>query len=259
MSHGPRGETRICDHCRFGLIVTGKGERNFLRRLFSGLESHAGCSFRVLRKIAQRSAITETRRLRMVGRGNVILPKDAEEIGLTARRFLRNEPCNFVILLDDVEHDRRDQLPAIWQRYRTAIDTMLQPHERKRASVHFLANMLEAYYFADASAVNAALGATVLLGDRQEDVETIRHPKNELKDLARAAQTSFDEVADGGQIVSRMNVDRILARPDTCPFLRALFAWCVKQLIAACPIWDESLGIRFALGSGVQAELTRSQ
>ena len=138
----------------------------------------------------------------MTGRGGVILPKDELEIGLeTAHFYLRNQGCHFIILVDDVEHARREQLPAIWQRYRTAMDTMLSPTERQRASVHFFANMLEAYYFADSTAVNAALGVPLLASDYDGDVEAIRHPKGDIESLAKAAGISFNEPRDGKKIL----------------------------------------------------------
>jgi hypothetical protein len=48
---------------------------------------------------------------------------------------------------------------------------------------YFLVNMLEAYYFAHSKAVNMAAGRIVLANDHEGDVETIPHPKNELKAL----------------------------------------------------------------------------
>ncbi|HVA49578.1 MAG TPA: hypothetical protein VNH11_24640 [Pirellulales bacterium] len=261
MSEVPRGafDAPPCNHCCFGLIVTGKGEREFLPSLFSALAACAGCSFEVLRKIDQRGVIGEKKRLRMVGRGSLIPDKDAVELGLTARGFLKNQPCRFLIVLDDVERDRRGELQAIWERYRTAIDTMLRPEERSRASVHFFANMLEAYYFANYEAVNAALGTAVLPSDHAGDVEDIPHPKHELERAARAAGTIFKERQDGASIVQKLDVAYVLSRHDCCAFLRSLFAWCVKHLLASCPIWDAAVSEAFALGGGIQAELTRHQ
>src|SRR2546428_9048826 len=87
-------------HCVIGLIVTGEGERDFLPDLFRSLMQRAACSFRVLRRIGQRSPITSSvRRLAMVGSGQTIPTNDEQEIGLPARRFLRNKPCHFVILI----------------------------------------------------------------------------------------------------------------------------------------------------------------
>lgn len=230
-----------CPHCHFGLIVTGAGEREFLPALFRSLMERAGCTFEVLRKIGQRSPIGTKRQLKMVGRGQVLSDKDEEEIGLPARRFLHAKPCHFVVLIDDLESDRIPQRDAIRNRYRTALETMVPAHDISRAAVHFLANMLEAYYFADASAVNGHFQATVLASDFEGDVETIRHPKNELKERVRALGKSFDEKDDGREILRRLNVDHVLEKPDTCRSLRALFLWCVEQIEAHCPIWDSTI------------------
>ena len=80
-------------------------------------------------------------------------------------------------------------------------------------------NMLEAYYFADASAINAVLNTA--LGDYESDVESIRHSKNELK----KAFAGFDEVEHGGRILARLDIPHVLSRPETCAALRTLFAW----------------------------------
>jgi hypothetical protein len=208
---------------RFGLIVTGKGEALFLPRLFRSLEASGQCRFEVVRRIGQRSPITSAkRRLRMVGSGHVIPDRDAEEIGLAARRYLSGQ-CAFVVLVDDLEEERKPQAEQVFRRYRDALDKMLG-HDRRRASVHFLVNMLEAYYFADASALNAVLGTA--LEDYQGDVETIRHPKNALKRLV----PGFDEIGHGEQIIGRLDVAHVLSRPGTCSSLRTLFGWCSRAL-----------------------------
>jgi hypothetical protein len=216
----------------------------------------AGCNFRVLRKTGQRPPISEVKRLKMVGRGQTILPKDEEEIGLEARRFLRHQPCHFVILIDDVEYARRPVLEQVFHRYRAVLDTMLLPEEKLRAAVHFFANMLEAYYFADSQAVNQSLGVIILAADASGDVEEIRHPKGELKRL----HPGFDEKADGAKIVSALDLDRVLDTAETCAFLRSLFGWCVRQLKRHCPVHDPALHTRYQLPMGSsQAELTRGQ
>ncbi len=86
-------------------------------------------------------------------------------------------PCHFVILVDDLEHARREQAQQIFDRYRLALDTMLKDAQQSRVAVHFLVNMLKAYYFADAKAVNAVLDLDSPLEDHPGDVEMIRHPK----------------------------------------------------------------------------------
>ncbi len=132
---------------------------------------------------------------------------------------------DFVILVDDLEHDRSPQAAEVFQRYRKAIDTMLTSEEhRARASVHFLVNMLEAYYFAHAEAVNKVLGTN--LSDFDGDVETIRHPKNDLKGL----YPKFDEVEHGREIVNHLDLVHVLSNPETCRWLRTLFGWCSRAL-----------------------------
>ena len=247
-----------CTHCKFGLIVTGDGESEFLPELFSSLTKYAGCSFQVITQIDQRGPVTEQRRLKMVGSGRVILDRDETEIGLKARSFLRGKPCHYLVLIDDVEHDRRPYLSAIRDRYRAAINTMLFPEEQLRASVHFLANMVEAYYFSHSKAVNDALGVKLLEADFDGDVETIRHPKKDLKNLANRLGCSFDEKQHGGKIVSHLDVEHILSNKATCAFLRSIFAWCVQNLTKNCPIWDQGITSKYCLIDGVQAEIMQS-
>jgi hypothetical protein len=230
---------------RFGLIVTGRGEAAFLPALFRSLTVSGRCTFEVLRRIGQRSPITsQKRKLRMVGTGRTITDKDMEEIGLEARRYLAKKDT-FVILVDDLEGDRVGQQQAIFQRYRQALDTMLGPL-RNRASIHFLVNMLEAYYFAHAQAINSVL-ATQLI-DYEGDVETIRHPKNELKTLFRG----FDEIEHGRQILSQLDVPHVLSRAETCASLRTLFGWCSRAL-------DEPPTDIYQLLGGVYNPITRPQ
>ena len=243
-------------HCVFGLIVTGKGEREFLPSLFRSLSARANCSFRVEARTGQRSPITSTsRKLKMVGTGMIIPSEDEKQIGLPARRFLRGHVGRFLILVDDIERDRRPQLSAVFARYRKALDTMLLPEERQRASVHFFANMLEAYYFADSAATNRALGQSVLARDHDGDVEEIPHPKNELKRI----HPGFDERAHGALIVPAIDLDHVLDRPETCRFLRSLFGWCVERMSASCEVHDAELPSCFRLVDGQRAEPMRNQ
>jgi hypothetical protein len=215
---------------RFALFVTGHGERQFLPRLFRPLEMDGHCHFQVVHQLGQRSPIrSKTRQLQMVGRGKMILDKD-EDIGLKARKYL-SEGYDFILLIDDLEQGRAEHAEAVYDRYRAALDVMLTPLGlQARASVHFMVNMLEAYYFADAAAVNAVLGTN--LEDFAGDVETIAHPKNDLKASASALGPgrTFDEVDDGRAIVERLDVAKILSRPATCRLLRTAFAWCGRAM-----------------------------
>jgi hypothetical protein len=239
-------DTSTWSFFRIALLVTGKGEERFLSRLFHSLEAEGHCSFQVHRRISQLRPVTSARRkLKMVGSGRTIGSLD-EQIGLFARGCLRGG-FDYVILIDDLEHDFRDHVGAVVQRYRVALDTILAPADlTSRASVHFLVNMLEAYYFADAAAINAVLGTA--LDDHDGDVETIRHPKNDLKRI----HPGFDEVKHGEEILKRLDVPRVLSNPATCRSLRTLFGWCSRAI--GRPFDDV-----YQLANGAYFDPTRSQ
>lgn len=251
-------QSNICYFFRFGLIVTGKSEREHLPKLFRSLKASGICNFEVIRQIGQRNPIEASqRRARMVGSGQTITTKDEEEIGLPARRYLRDDSCSFVILVDDLERARREHAQQVFDRYRLALDTILTPIQRPRASVHFLVNMLEAYYFADARAVNAVLELEPPLDDFADDVEDIGHPKNELKQR----HVGFDEVGDGGRILDNIRIEHILSRPDVCRWLRTLFGWCVKVLerYPDYALLNLSFNRDLRLNDGVLSDVTRTQ
>jgi hypothetical protein len=215
---------------RFALFVTGDGERGFLPTLFRSLERGGHCHFRVVHQLGQRSPIrSSSRRLEMVRSGKVIPDRDAD-IGLKARKYLL-EGFDYIVFIDDLEHSRAEDASAVYARYRAAFDVMLRSLGwEARASVHFLVNMLEAYYFADAAAVNAVLDTE--LTDFEGDVETISHPKNQFKGIVSAlgGGQSFDEVEHGKAIVARLDVAKVLSRPETCRSLRTAFAWCCRAM-----------------------------
>ena len=209
---------------RIGLLVTGRGEEEFLPDFFRSLAATGWCSFRVVRRIRQLSPIrSEKRRLQMIGSGKQIPTRDVEEIGLTARGFLSSED-HFLLLIDDLEASRSDDIRQIFDRYRMALDEVLTEKQARRTSVHFLVNMLEAYYFADTRAVNEVLGTD--LDDYEGDVEAIRHPKNQLKSIC----PGFDERRHGGQIVRCLNLLHVLSRADSCCSLRTVFSWIYRAI-----------------------------
>ncbi len=231
---------------RFGLLVTGKGEEKFLPKLFRSLAESGHCDFTVVRRIGQRSPITSPKRLlKMVGEGKKIPDRDEQEIGLPTRRYLASNDT-LVVLLDDLEATRAPQAAEVYERYRTALDTILPETQRRRASVHFFVNMIEAYYFADANAINAVLDMD--LEDSEGDVESIRHPKNDLKKCCR----DFDEVEHGKGIIAQLNVPHVLSRSDTCASLRTLFGWCSKAI-------GEKPTDRFRLQDGRYSDVTKKQ
>ncbi len=208
---------------RIALLVTGRGEALFLPRLFRSLIAEGHCTIQVVRRINSLAPRTSKKPQKIVGTARKIDTK-AEDLGEIARGYLRRG-YDFVILVDDLERDFRDKAEAKYQRYRTALDTILASEGLShRASVHFLVNMLEAYYFAHADAINAVLGTA--LGDHEGDVEEIRHPKNDLKKL----HPGFDEIEHGRAILESLNVVRVLSNPETCRSLRTLFGWCSRAI-----------------------------
>ena len=247
------GERQPCNFFYFGLIVTGKGEREHLPKLFKSLMATGICTFEVIRFVGQRGPRTsEKRRFDIPGISKSIPKKDEEEIGLPARGYLNRGRCHFVVLADDLEYERRNQVPQVFNRYRLALDTILKEHKHQ-ASVHFLVNMLEAYYFADAKALNAVLGTA--LTDDEGDVEDIRSPIGELKNHF----PSFHEVEHGGEILEKIDVEHVLSRPDTCASLRTLFAWCVKVLERYLNYQSLSLTGKYRLHDGKLSDITRAQ
>jgi len=232
---------------RFGLLVTGRGEEQFLPSLMRSLTSTGNCTFQVIGRIHQRSPTTSPKKkLRMVGSGKAIPDKDTSEIGLPARNYLNRHPDSFVILVDDLEYDRRELHRETYERYRAALDNVLPKSCHHRASVHFLVHMLEAYYFAHADTINTVLGTD--LPDFDGDVETIRHPKTKLKQ----AKPGFDELADGRKIVEQLDLDKILDNPETCASLRTPFKWCWRAK-------REDYSDRFQLRHGACSPVTKQQ
>jgi hypothetical protein len=239
-------DTPTWSFSRIAILVTGRGEEQFLSRLFRSLEAEGHCSVRVVRRIPQLRPKRSTKaKGNKVGTGKKPGSIDAQ-IGLAARSFLRNG-YDYVVLVDDLEHDFRDRAEAVFQRYRVALDTFLGPAGlTSRASVHFLVNMLEAYYFAHAAAINAVLGTQLV--DHEGDVETIRHPKNELKRL----HPGYDEVRHGRAIIEHLDVPHVLSNPETCRSLRTLFGWCSKAI-------GRDIDDIYQLASGSYFEVTRPQ
>ena len=226
MSLSTPASGRARRYFEFGLIVTGEGEEEFLPKLFRSLEETGRCSFRVIRRIGQLSPIRSPRRkLRMLGSGKRIPDRDAENVGLPARIFLSSDD-RYVLLIDDLEAKRAKNIQQVFDRYRRALDEILTENQTHHASVHFLVNMLEAYYFADAQAVNAVLGTELV--DFEGDAETIRNPKSRLKRLC----PGFNERAHGRQIVERLNIPHVLSRTDACCSLRTIFAWICTAIEA---------------------------
>lgn len=217
---------------RFGLIVTGQGEARFLPelfRLFHRLPSRPPCHFEVIRRIGQRTQRSPSKRLAMVGTGKRVPDRDMDDFGLPARLYLRQHGEHArVLLVDDLEWDRRARHGEQLERYRQGLDAAITTAEaRRRAGVFFLVMMLEAYYFGDPEALCDELQLAELPAHLREcDVETIRHPKNELKALL----PGFHEIEHGQRLIRRIDLAKVLAHPERCVALRALLAWCADAL-----------------------------
>lgn len=161
----------------------------------------------------------------MVGRrGHKITSRAEEEISFPARRCLRGHPDRILVLLDDLEHDRRDQVDYLYELYRGALDHLLDESEKSRAAVHFLVNMLEAYFFADPGALKRALGLDLEAHDG--DVEGIRNPKSLLKKHF----PGYSERDHGGKVLRELDLHQVLADPETCAWLRSCVSWTVHAL-----------------------------
>lgn len=236
---------------KIGLVVTGEGEREFAADLFQSILETGKCTFPILRQTGQRRAIRDERQRAYNATGKVIPDRDAE-IGAQIRGWLRQNDSHFAIWLDDLESAHRSEAAGKFSRLRKAVDVMLakEPKLKPRFSAHLLVNMLEAYYFAQASAVNEVLETT--LTNHVGDCENIPHPKNELKRLARAAGKSFDEKADGAKIVPKLDIESILGNPNSCRALRTLVAWCWEAL-------GEARTDRFQLNDGIYWDITARQ
>ncbi len=185
--------------------------------------------------------------LRVTGTALRIPSKDEEEIGLAALRHMHQWPGSFVILLDDLEWDRREKAQSVFGRYREALDAVLGTCGLSHAAaVHFFVMMLEAYYLACPDALQSALGIDFPQPDG--DVESLRNPVSAIKDRFPA----FDKIEHGRLIVEKLDIPAALSDPATCASLRTLFAWCVKAMAG-------EFGMRYRLADGELFWVTQMQ
>lgn len=217
-----------CYYFKFILLVTGAGERENLPKLFRSLSASGVCSFQTHEKIiGQRRPIKSSKKIaKMVGKPKSIIPdKDFEQIAAPARRYIQANPCHRVLLIDDLEGISEADAIATFNRYRQALDSGLG-EKKNRASVHFLVNMLEAYFFADSNALNQTLQLEPPVSPYDGDVETIRHPKGKLKQIFPA----YKETEHPGLILDSLDLDVVLAKPKYCASLRTCIKWIVDQI-----------------------------
>jgi hypothetical protein len=250
------GRNSTWPYLRIGLLVTGETEEKHAHLLFRSLAATGTCSFKVIRRVEQSRPRTSPRRLKVTGTDKAVTTRREDEISLPTRRYLREDVDHFVVLLDDIEHEHRSKVQEVYEMYRKALDHALKEDERGRASIHFLVNMLEAYYFGDPDAVNDVLGPDPPVVAGNEDVEEIRNPKADIRRLF----PGFGEIEHGGRILARLNVGLVLSNPSTCAWLRTLFGWCVKVLDRH-PHWREAglTGDAFHLNDGIMSYVTGPQ
>lgn len=156
-----------CYDFNFILFVTGRGEKEHLPKMFRALSASGLCGFEVKEFVPQRRGITSAQRIaEMVGSGKEIPDDDFARIGAPARRYVAQNPCHRLILIDDLEGINESEATAAFERYRKALDSGLGAH-KALASVHFPVNMLEACFFADPNALNGALNPSPPVGPHQ--------------------------------------------------------------------------------------------
>lgn len=269
------------DLIHFGLVVTGEGERGFLPSLFREFSGTGKAVFHVIEKTGQLAPITSpTRKIQMVGKGITIPTKDIEKVGFPVRNFLSQSSFHCVLVIDDLEQAQRDLAQQKFDRYRSAIDTVLKgkPEYKTKVAVHFLVNMLEAYFFMDMDAINEYFGFPSPLIAPQGDVEEIPHPKGILKTACLQqfnGNRGYDEKVDGEHILALLRTETLLRDPNTCAWLRTLFAWCfekITELHFGLDVNRENLDLlreleeefftlvaRYHLEDGIFSEVTKPQ
>ena len=225
---------------KIGFLVTGKSELG-VDKFFRQLATTGGCHFPAHRWIKQyrlkKEAPTKPiKPLTPIDSKKKVPDKYFSDIGVPARQL----NCDFVVLIDDLEHDWRDRQSDVYGLYRDALNSAF-PKSPSKASVHFFVNMLESYYFADHETTNAVLGTA--LSEHPDDVEDIRHPKNLLKGLVPQHNSgrTFDEVQDGQAIMANIRLETVLQKPQHCRSLRTLVKWLVTAAQTTPPELESPL------------------
>lgn len=246
----------------FKLFVTGHSEQDALHLMFKSLSFNGPFNFikgqRIVYlpkspKTKQKRTTNESKSQKVTQTSQILAPND-EFIALRVRGELQAAQNILVIIIDDLEYDRKDKATELFSSYRNAIETVVPDIQmRRRVSIHFLVMMLEAYYFADVQAINKALG-TNIPRDYAGDVESIRNPYSEIKQIFR----NFDKREDGAKIIPRLNIEHILSNPKTCASLRTLFAWCVEAILDFYPEFQNEFP-NYHLEDGIQYAVTNGQ
>lgn len=273
--------------CSIAVIVTGRQEegrrrredrpdrppgfdeflQRSLGRALAGREASVGCSVRMLRWFPQ-LAPPGSGALLEQGGGKELTDRQAE-LGVEVRNALAprfGRAFDLVVFVDDLEHAFRARRREKFLLYREAIDRMLaregRPDEilRRRASVHFLVNMVEAYFFADPATFRSVLGIdpprVETLPSSESSAtpnpEDIKHPKGQIERILGELGRSYHETDDGAGLLEQLDAEVVLADPDTCASLRTLFAWCWNRM-------GLERGEEFQLRAGRLDEMTAPQ
>lgn len=138
-----------------------------------------------------------------------------------------------LLVIDDLEHDDRAHATPGLQYWRNLLQGFAAQRDVS-VGVHFLVNMLEAYFFAQASKINEHYRERnqieLSLRDHLGDVENLPSPKGTLKDhIAVHRGCGYSETDDGVQISRRVDLKVVLQDPMKCRSLRTLVAWIHEQ------------------------------
>lgn len=234
----------------FVVAVTGHAEEacvpTIVRKATESLSSFV--LVRQVRRVHQRP------RSRIVRRGSTkaqVLP-DHVTLAREVPKLVHDNNV-FFLWIDDLEGgtDR----PAARQHfdyYAQLLDKACHTPLRAKCSIHFLVNMLEAYFLADTSSANIVLGTN--LTNHAGDCEDIKNPKGVLESAVKKLDPSakYDVKEDGGSIAKQLNLETILSSPDRCRALRTLVAWCWEAI-------GEPRDERFQLASGQYWDVTAAQ
>ncbi len=225
----------------FGLIVTGESEEGALHGLFRALFETGLCSVKIHCRIGQLGPRKEKPPSTPKLPGNSIgrVPRRDEELAQKCRNWLcdsengwQPRPRRRLVLFDDLESARVSQVEMLFFRYREAVDLLLTESLKPRVAVHFLANMLEAYFWADPRGLEEHLGLNVSNIQLPADPEEIPHPKNLIQSELQKLKSgrSYREVDHGTVLIGKLDLAEVLKDPTTCGYLRAALGWMVDSL-----------------------------
>ena len=212
-------------------------------------------------KIGTVSRVRQRPRLRIRAKGSQkcqVLPEH-EKLAREIPKLVRDERSYF-LWIDDLENEEdRKQPQPHFDYYARLLDDAVHAPMRERCSIHFLVNMLEAYFLADTSAVNTVLQPFLERPDtslkrHQGDCENIKNPKGTLVSHVKHCNPTkrYIETTHGPGIARQLDIEQILSNPNHCRALRTLVAWCWEAI-------GEARTDQFQLLAGVYWDVTAHQ